>query len=160
MVSRYHWLTPGFDIIGAVPNTQQTVNASLPAGATVKRFQIRNNYFSVRNETNDRNAVFNPYISQKVLFTAGPNNGRAMYTSIKRIPFVATTLFVAVLPVYDWYASAGDVELGVNQKCSIGLSSGAAATLTLQTSVHSAPNTFPATLQGEWTLNFAVLYYL
>lgn len=159
MASRYTWLTPGFDILGAVPNTLQTIDAAIPAGATVKRFQLRNNYLAMRKEGSDHNSVNMLYMSQLIKFTSGPWANRVIYQSIKRIPANTTTMFAAAVPVYDFYAWAGDEELSVNQRCSYGLATGAAANLRCQLAVHSQPNTYDGTYLGEWTTQFAVLYY-
>ncbi|HEX3082860.1 MAG TPA: hypothetical protein VHQ86_06485 [Candidatus Saccharimonadia bacterium] len=159
-MSRYHWLTGGVDIAGAVPNSLQTTNFPLPAGATVKRFQGRNMFVGAYNEGNDHFSIRSLYMSQTVQFTSGPNSGRIIYKSTKRIPFVVSAYFAAAIPVYDGYYSAGDNELGFNQRCSYGLASGPAANLAVQWFIGQERTSYPGTYQGEVFVQFAVLYYL
>jgi hypothetical protein len=158
-VSRYHWLTGGIDILGAVPNTLQTTTAAIPAGGTVKRFQLRNCYVSMFKAGTDHTVVHNLYMSQQVKFTSGPNNGRIIYQSLKRIPSYSTAMFAAAVPVYEYYAWGADLELGINQRCSYGLETGAAANLAFTCAVHSQPTVYDGTYLGELTYQFAVLYY-
>lgn len=160
MASRYHWLTGGVDISGAVPNTLQTTNLPLPAGATLKRFQGRNMFLGCYNEGNDHTAIRSLFMSQTVQFTTGPNSGRIIYKSTRRIPFVVAEYFAAAIPVYDVYYSAGDNELGFNQRCSYGLASGPAQNLQVQWSIGQERTTYPGTYIGEVFVQFAALYYL
>ena len=156
----YLWLTGGIDIVGAVPNTLQTTDIVIPAGGTIKRFQLRNTYVSVFNEGTNHNTVHNLYFSENVHFTAGPMTNRVIYQSIRRIPMVTTTFFAAAVPVYDFYAYAADNELGFNQRCSYGLKTGPSQTLRFQCAVHSQPTAYDGTYLGELTYQFAVLYQI
>jgi hypothetical protein len=160
VVSRYHWLTPGIDISGVIPNTQQNINAALPAGAIVKRFQLRNCLLGAYNEGTDHFAIRTLYMSQQVHFTSGANSGRIIYQSAKRIPFQANAFEAVAVPVYDAWYTAGDLELGFNQRCSYGRATDVAANLQFSFFIGQERTTYPGTYVGEVFVQFAVLYYL
>lgn len=161
MASRYHWLTGGVSVSGAVPTATQTTNVSLPAGATVKRFQLRScniaGYVSGLDSSYQRVGVW----SEDVSFTAGPNINRHIYTSTRVVPMTVSTFVNTGVPVHEYYVNAGDNELAFNQRCSYGLASGGAATLTFTGRyIPQYIGSLSGTLLGNFQYTFAVLYYL
>lgn len=159
-MSRYHWLSGGISVSGLVPTTVQTTNINLPAGATVKRFQVRNcniaGFVTGTDNTYRRVGAW----SIDVFFTAGPNINRHIYTSTRSVPLFGTTYFAAAVPVYDYYVSAGDNEMAANQRCSYGLATGGAATLTFNGRYVIEAGSSSGNLIGNFQYSFAVLYYL
>lgn len=161
MASRYHWLTPGVDtqFNDALP-TAQVPAVSLPAGATVKRFQLRRCYYLASNADHSDSGIFGISMQMQVAFTSGPNSGRIIYQTARDIPF-EQTIFVPITGTSRYcFHHAGDNEMGFNERCSYGLASGGAATLAF---TYSMVGTRFFTMQnyfGELVLQFAVLYYL
>ena len=161
MTSRYHWVTAGIDAAfnGFIP-TAQPLAMDIPAGGTLKRFQSRLNHFGARTMGTDENFVFDINLRMSVAFTLGPYSGRTIYETDRDVPFQAVT-FVPISgnSRYAWY-HAGDNELGFNEGCSYGKSSGAAAKLQFSYFFSSfAPHDY-TNLRGEWSFRCAALYYL
>jgi hypothetical protein len=161
MVSRYHWVTAGIDaqFNGFLPAAQSNP-MTIPAGGVLKRFQARRCKFGARSIGTDENFIFDLAVNWEIHFTSGPNNGRDIFQSTLDIPFEAGT-FVPITGYSRWaYWHAGDRELGVNEGCSYGKSSGAAANLQFTYSWFKyAPNVLTG-LRGEWSFQCAALYYL
>lgn len=160
MVSRYHWLTGGVSVSGAVPLTTQTVNAVIPAGGIIKRFQLRNcniaGYNTGLDDTYRRIGAW----SEQVSFTAGPMINRVIYSSTRMIPQQASNFVNTGVPVHEYYVNAGDNEMAFNQRCSYGLASGPTQTLTFVGRYIIEAGSSSGTLQGNFQFTFAVLYYL
>lgn len=161
MASRYHWLTASVDTqFNLGLPTAQAPAISLPAGATMKRFMVRKTFYQANNNGTGGNNSYDVGIRWQVAFTAGPNNGRVIYSTDRRVPFVST-IFVPIAGsnTYCWWG-AGDNELGFNERCSYGLASGAAA--AVQATYSAVPTRFAvhSNLFGEFGYQFAVLYYL
>ena|ERR1700741_95157 len=161
MASRYHWLTPGIDAqFNLSLPTAQAFPASLPAGATLKRFMVRQAAFYAKNQSNSFNDTFGMYVNWTVHFTSGPNSGRTIYSTNRDIPVEFGLNPGSISNVYSAIWHAGDNELGFNERCSYGLASGAAA--NLQCSYSIVPSRFSTftNLFGEFSFQFAALYYL
>ena len=159
-MSRYHWLTGGVSVSGVVPIATQTTNVVLPAGATIKRFQLRNANIAGYNSGVDTTWRRVGAFSEQVSFTAGPMINRIIYSSIRRVPFNVTAFFAAAVPVFDYYVNAGDNELAFNQRCSYGLASGPTQTLTFTGRYIIEAGSSSGNLIGNFQYSFAVLYYL
>ena len=162
MASRYHWVSGGVSISGAIPSATQTTNIAIPAGGIVKRFIGRGWTISAQKEATTYLGLVRPYYqSMDVFFSSGPNLNRHIYQSNRRIPCFWTAFEAVAIPVYDFQVNAGDNELGFNQRCSYGKSGGAAATLTFQTRFIPGSGSYAGDLTpGIFQYNFDVLYYL
>lgn len=62
-------------------------------------------------------------VQQIVEITTGPNANRIIYRSGRRIPFFVTAYSDGFINTYTTFLTAGDLELGIDQKCSYGLAS-------------------------------------
>jgi hypothetical protein len=158
-MSRYSWHTNSFSMTGAIPTTPQTLSVGLPAAATLKRFQLRNTYVSMYHQNNDASHVCSPKMSIYIEYIPLFTGGQEIYQGSRRIPTEWSTMVVPpAIPVYDFQASAGDLELGLNQQCSYGKLTDPAATVRLTTYIYAYPflnNDY----SGEWDLELACLVF-
>lgn len=162
MASRYHWLTGGVSILGAIPSATQNTDIVVPAGGVIKKFLTRGWTVAAQKQSSTNVGLVRPYyIFQKVYFTAGPNINRVIYSSNRRVPTFWTAFEAVAVPVYDFQINAGDVELAFNQECSYGKSSGGSQTLRFQNAFFPGSGSYAGDLTaGTYQYNFAVLYYL
>lgn len=162
MASRYHWLTGGVSISGAIPSATQNTNIVVPAGGVIKKFLTRDwTVAGLKEQTNVVGLVRPYYVSQVVQFTAGPNINRIIYQSNKAVPCQWTAFEAVAVPVYDFLVNGGDKELAFSQQCSYGKSSGPSQTLQFQNRFIAGSGTYAGDLTpGTYQYNFAVLYYL
>lgn len=157
-MSRYSWVKDSFSIVGAFPTTPQVINLAIPAKSTVKRFQIRGTYISMYHQNPDASHVCAPKMDILIEYLQFPAVDRIVYRSSRRIPASWTVFEAAVVPVYDFQANAGDLELGVDQACGYGKLTGPAADLRLTTYVFAYP-VLNSDYLGEWDLEFAALVF-
>ena len=159
MSSRYHWITGSHNTLGAIPIDPVVTLITLPGSAVLKRFMLRNALILTYTRQGIPDLVRPLYQSQVVAFVFGANVGRQIYTSSKRVPFdVAFDPLEVTYPYKGWY-SAGDLELGFNQRCSYGNAGDGPAQLTLTTFIQSQPS-YDGSYAGEVNYEFACLYYL
>lgn len=162
MASRYHWLTGGVSILGAIPSDTQNTDIVIPAGGVIKKFLTREWTVAAQKQSSTNVGLVRPYyISQRVFFTAGPNINRNIFLSYRRVPTFWTAFEAVAVPVYDFQINAGDDELGFIQECSYGKSSGPSQTLRFQNRFTPGSGNYAGDLTpGTYQYNFAVLYYL
>lgn len=103
-------------------------------------------------------------VQQIVQITSGPNVNRILYRSGRRVPFFVTTYAEAFVNKYTTYVTAGDLELGFDQKCSYGHSSDAAAwnvqvTISLK-ELYSQQSLNWVPFASHFTGEGALLYYV
>jgi len=157
-MSRYAWLTNSQDHSGAIPTTPDVVYLDIPAGTTLKRFQLRNCYISMQSQNPDFSHVLSPMQSITIDYIPEFAVPRTIYSSIRRIPFESNVFVETAIPIVNYQASAGDLELGVDQQCSYGLLSGPIATLRLTTYIYAYPF-LPNDFLGDWQYEFAALTF-
>lgn len=162
MASRYHWNSGGVSISGAIPSTLQSTNIVIPAGGVIKKFLTRDWTISAIKEGTSIVGLVRPYyVSQQVVFTAGPNLNRIIYQTNRAVPCQWTAFEAVAVPVFDFMVNAGDNEMAFSQQCSYGKSSGPSQTLTLNTRFIPGSGSYAGDLVGgTFQYNFAVLYYL
>lgn len=160
MVSPYHWVDGGFDILGTPPmSSNRFVSLALPAGAVLKKFLLRQTNVQLFCSGIDHTAVQPLYMSEEVAFVGGDYDGRILYRSDRDVPFEVTSDFAVGVTTYVCWWHANDSELGFNQECSYAIGAGAPANLDLTVALNplSPPFTAPS---GDWHVNFAALYKL
>ena len=161
MASRYHWVSAGADlgILGFFP-TLQSSPLTLPAGAQMKRFLVKNASFQVTSHGTSQSNQFPWAVTWSVAWTVGPNAGRVIYSTVRDIPMIAAFDTGNVVGVYKVFWHAGDLELGFNQKSTYGKASGVSETLQFTYGFrHDAPTDVTNT-NGRFTWQCFVLYYL
>jgi hypothetical protein len=164
MASRYHWLAASFSQNTTVGNSVlPDLNIALPAGATLKRFITRGNFQGLFSGY-DVNFLQPLYTTFQFQFSTGPNAGRIIHYDTRIIPAQYLALFDTTYPtnnrIYTQICNAGDLELAVNEKCSYGKASGAAANFQCLTRILAQNSTAPAHLTGNYQLGLRALYYL
>lgn len=157
-MSRYSWHVNSFDLSGAIPTTPQVLSVTIPAGSTVKRFQLRNNYISMYNQSTDASHVRAPYMSIVIDYIGLFTPARTIYQSHRLIPYLWTTFEAVAIPVYDYQAGAGDLELGVDQPCSYGKLTDPEAFVQLTTFIFGHPS-LPSDYTGTWETELAALAF-
>lgn len=159
MASRYHWVVANLSTVGALPTGFFHLHATIPAGGVLKRFMLRHTYVGASTKTNFPEFLFPLYIDQQVAFSGGVNDGRVIYSASRRIPFTtAVDPLDLITPYKAWY-SAGDNELGFNQRCSYGQSTDPGYDTEFTGFIQSQP-TYPGGMAGALNLEWATLYYL
>lgn len=154
----YHWLAPGFDFGGTGANQVfPDLDAVIPAGATLKRFLLRNCHFYCNDGGDAFNKLIQRYITFDVNIVAGQYSPRQLYKTSRTIPFEVAAFHdvLTAQRLYSGYHHAGDLELAFNQRCAFGKNTGAAFTVRLSTSM----NTYPGAL-NIGTFRLAVTFML
>lgn len=125
MVSRYHWLSFPVDTSPLPDSSLITLlnhDYTIPAHATLKKVLFHNVQLGGMTNGNDYTyvPVWNCVSIVKIIY--GPGSTRIIYRSGRRIPTYTTAYLAGLTNRYSSYISAGDLELGIDQKCSYGLS--------------------------------------
>jgi len=166
MVSRYHWLRSSNNLfLGA--GTTQTVydhTFTIPAGGILKKFIAYETEIVGTQSGNSNLGIGVWCLNQYFTVTSGPNSPRILFTSTRRIPFVATAYLNGFTNEYTSYMNAGDNECGVDQECSLGKSTDPNPwNIRALMAMHSAPGGQNANFgigKGSVTISVGVLYYL
>lgn len=130
MVSRYHWLTQSVDTFPLANSSLITVfdkTYTIPAGGILKKFLMHNVQFGGLTHGNAYTEVPLWCMEHVVTILNGPAVNRIIYKSGRKIPFNVSFYTESFINVYATYLTAGDLELGFDQKCSYGKESDTAA---------------------------------
>jgi len=164
MASRYHWLQGGGTTAFHGQTIFDPVNLVVPAGGTMKRFQLRGCNVLGYSEQTNRNALHPLVWTSLVEIIGGGYGTRTIYQTTRRIPMDLVGVYNSLaLPgptaQYAQYVSAGDNELGFNKRCSYGLRTGPGFTVRYTSAIFDYPGG-SGTPTGPVSFTFAVLYYL
>jgi hypothetical protein len=165
VVSRYHWLSQGINT-DPLPSTsvfnllQKTY--TIPAGGILKKFLLHNVQLGglIRGTDDTYVPVWNCIQLVKIL--TGPNANRIIYRSGRRVPCFPVAILSGVQNKYSTYVSAGDLELGIDQKCSYGLASDTSS-WTVQVTISMSEMVFlqnPVWIGSQATMQCDLLYFL
>lgn len=164
MASRYHWVTGG----GSTAFNGQTiftpVNIAVPAGATMKRFMLKGVQILGYADQTDLGAIHPLSWYSLVEITSGDYAGREIYRTYRRIPMETIGIYNPLhspgpSAQYAQYVSAGDLEIGFNERCSYGKRTGPGFNVRFSSAIFVYPpgSSSPG---GPVSFTFAVLYYL
>lgn len=166
MVSRYHWLRVSNNLfLGS--GTAQTIydhTFTIPAGGILKKIIVYGMEIVGTQSGNSNLGIGVWTLNYYFTVTSGPDINRQLYTTTRRIPFQTTAYTKSFVDEYTSYMSAGDTELGVNEKYSLGKSTSTSSwNIRALMSMHAAPGGQNANFgigKGSATSIVGVLYYL
>lgn len=154
-----HWLRGGHDGTWNINAAFTPTSLVIPAGATLKRFQV--NEFVIEGITTSGayNGVSPLHCTYSIMVTAGQYNGRRLFSTSRRVPveFTAIAAGIPVTQAYFAYVSAGDNELGCDQPCSYGTAAGPGFTITMTLGVFGVSGAGGG-MSGHVQYTFAALY--
>lgn len=161
----YHWLTSSTSAFTPPINSGSIAPAGIviPANARLVRWQIRDCIYQGQATAHNLLNIGALWVDLKVLFTAGPYSGRAIYNARKAIPMELTGLYDGglLLSTYVAWYNAADEVFGANEKVSYGGAGKASSTLTLQATLFaSVPGSVIVTPTGYVSTTLAALYEL
>jgi len=166
MVSRYHWIRTSNNIFLGAGTTQTVydVTFNIPAHGILKKIIVYGVEIIGTQSGNSNLGIGVWTLQQFWTVTSGVNNNRILYTTTRRIPFVATAYLKGFTDEYTSYMNAGDVECGVDQEYSLGKSTDNVAwTIRGLMAIHACPGGQNANFglgKGSSTISAGVLYYL
>lgn len=164
MASRFHWLNGGADtgwFNGTPPN--QTVNITIPANATLKKFLVRHVTINFVGTGTGYNTIQPWAVTILVTITSGVNINKVLFDGSFRIPCSATALYDPLTGqrIYSIYHNVGDKDIGVNQQVSWGKLGEPAFNVRGVLQFDSRISGFVTNpTYGQLVWNFACLYYL
>jgi hypothetical protein len=160
-MSTAHWLQGGGSGAWTAGTPQPNIDIVIPAGATVKRFMLRQVSFSGYATGTDFNSLAPLHYLVSVDIIAGEYSPRNIYLQDRRLPSEFCVYFktTAVKPDFTQYVGGGDQDLGFNQRCSYGTAGGPGMTFRMASGVFAASGALnnPA---GNWNAQFRVLYLI
>lgn len=160
-MSRYHWLSGSYDTTGLGGANLPAITATIPAGATMKRFLSRGIVISGVSTGTAYTFIVPIYFSSSVDIVAGAYSGRNIYKTYRRIPFQTVALYdsATLQRIYTAYHLACDLECAINEKCDYGLASGPGFDVRMSNTIFTPPGSLAVTTWRA-TCEFRVLYYL
>lgn len=156
-MTTYTWVTGGGTVGFPLPGHTTAVNLSIPANATLKRFQLRRTSIQGYSQGTDWTYIQPMAMSQIVQFTSGFYNGRVIYQSYKDVPYSMAQFVPLTGPGCFQYFHAGDNEMGFNERCSYGGAGKPASTLQFLWGPVT-PSGYPNVYQIGMNYQFAALY--
>lgn len=160
MVSPYHWVSSGFDVLGTPPlNTDQFINVDIPAGATLKRILVANCGVHMFQSGLDHTFISTMYCSMDVRFVGGVWDGHVLWRGEREVPLTPGWPAPEGVTAYTAYWAAADLELGWERTASFSIGEAADANVNMTTAlvVDSGLSGTPA---GDWHMNMYCLYKL
>lgn len=115
-----HWLNGSVQVGLPTDNTPQRVNLTVPANATVKKALLKGCALRARDVQTSGTSVTPIFLVNQLTFTTGAYAGRQIYYTERMIPWVVTVYLATAIPAYNAYYTAGDLELGFDQRMSYG----------------------------------------
>jgi hypothetical protein len=163
MASRYHWVQAGFQTSWSGTTVLPAADVVIPAGATMKRFVVSNFAITGKTVGSNQDTLQPIYCDEQVKITTNPYLNHILYDTTRMVPVQSLSTMVTELGIgyriYTQIVSAGDLELGINEKTSYGKIGGAAFTVRFQASIFPKGPT-PSLASGAVKYNFRALYYL
>lgn len=164
-MSRYHWVSAGIDTTWFLSHgLTDSRTIALPAGAILKKFLVRDVAINAISTGVGYNSIAPILAYIDVHIASGVNVNRVLFHASFAIPLAVTSLYdpLTAQRVYTAYHTAGDREIGVNQKCSYGHSTDPAWSVNGSLNVTSSNIAGIALLNssGHFGWNLDLLYYL
>ncbi len=156
-----HWQFASYDVAFSPFQIMPHLEIVIPATATMKRMLIAGCSISGFASGNNVNRVCSLWINFTIDIVAGQYFPRNIYETSRRIPtqVVGFHDFATLERIYTVSAQANDNELGVNEKCSYGTTTGPGMTVRLSSYINNFPTGFgfPA---GRAVVVFRALHIL
>lgn len=141
-MATYHWINAGYSLgFSPFQVLAPELSLNIPAGSTLKRFVLHNCNIGAFTTGTDVNRVCSLFAQYTLYISAGQYAGRNLFTTLRRVPHQVVGFHdvLTAQRVYTVSASAGDNELGFNQRCSYGTADGPGFTVKLRTLIGNYP---------------------
>jgi len=124
-----HWTSNSIAAALPTDNTpvHQTVN--FPANATIKKALLRQCALRARDVELSGPSVTPMFIHTDLNFLTGAYAGRNIFTTDLWVPWTVTVFLATAISTYNAWYTAGDHEIGFNQRMSYGGNGKPASTL-------------------------------
>jgi hypothetical protein len=155
-----HWIQGGYDTSWVEGTALAAVNLDVPAGATMKKFLMRQIAVTGIQNSTDWNGVGPLRMTMGVDIVSGEYAPRQLFLTSRRIPseFVGVVGGIPPNDEYFQYISAGDNELGFSEQCSYGTAGGPGFRVRFTGGIFGAPGVLMHQT-GNIILNFRILYF-
>lgn len=157
-VWRFASYDTGFSPFQVMPNCDIVI----PPTATLKRFLITETGVAAFHSGDNVNLMSSIFIHFTVKIISGQYSPRDLYHTRRRIPMIATSLEdpIHAERIHSQWCEAGDLELGVDQKCSYGTADGPGFTVRMESYIHQVIPTGFGIPNGNAAVTFRALYLL
>ena len=133
-----HWVTASYDQESWTLGTVFTrLDVDVPAGATMKRYQVVGNDYQATNNGVNLTALGNFSLRQSVEFTLGDYGNRQLAEWRRAIPKQVVGLYdpVSANRIYSAMLHGGDNEFLINERATYGKRDGGGFRISLFTSI-------------------------
>lgn len=115
-----HWLLGSVQVGLPTNNSPSTVDFTIPANATVKKILMNGCALRARDVQLTAPAITPIFLVNQFQFTTGAYINRTVYYHERMIPWVVTVFLATAITTYNAWYTAGDLEMGFDQRMSFG----------------------------------------
>jgi hypothetical protein len=115
-----HWTFGSVQVGLPTDNSPHTVDITIPANATVKKALMKGCALRARDVQLSAPSITPIFLVNQLDWTTGFYAGRNIYYTERMIPWQITVFLATAVTTYNAWYTAGDLELGFDQRMSYG----------------------------------------